>query len=185
MLRRRRTPLLGGVLGLLVVPVLVLVVDGPGSAATPGPAAVPTVPAVPAVPAPERAVISTLFEARVVTLTNRRRARAGCRPVRVDVRLREAARAHSTAMAQAGRMAHTLPGEPGLVRRMTQAGYTGWRRLAENLAAGFVTPAGAVRAWLASPGHRRNILDCRMREIGVGVVVEGTQLWWTQDFGRR
>ncbi|XBB66737.1 CAP domain-containing protein [Nocardioides sp. WV_118_6] len=182
MLRRRCTSLLRGVLGLLVVPVLVLVVDGPGIAATPGPAAVPTVPAVPGA---ERTVISTLFEARAVTLTNRRRARAGCRPVRVDVRLREAARAHSTAMAQAGRMAHTLPGEPGLVRRMTQAGYTGWRRLAENLAAGFVTPAGAVRAWLASPGHRRNILDCRMREIGVGVVVEGTQVWWTQDFGRR
>lgn len=83
-------------------------------------------------------------------------------------------------------MAHELPGELGLVRRVVQAGYTPWRRLAENLGAGFVSPRGVVRAWMRSAGHRRNLLDCRLREVGVGVVRAGSgQLWWTQDFGRR
>lgn len=179
MLRRRCTALLTGVLGLLIVPTLAT----PGTAASTATAAPTTARTGTATPA--RAVINTHFEARVVTLTNRRRARAGCRPVRVDVRLQAAARAHSSAMARAGRMAHDLPGEAGLVQRITDVGYAGWRRLAENLAAGFLTPRSTVRAWMRSPGHRRNILDCRLREIGVGVVAEGTQLWWTQDFGRR
>jgi uncharacterized protein YkwD len=32
------------------------------------------------------------------------------------------------------------------------------------------TPADIVAAWLASPGHRRVLLDRRYRDIGIGVV---------------
>lgn len=182
MLRRHCTALLLGVLGLLIVPVLATPATGATTATT---ATTTTTTTAGVAAASGRAVLRTLFEARVVTLTNRRRARAGCRPLRVDVHLRDAARAHSASMSRAGSMAHELPGELGVVQRIVRAGYTPWRRLAENVAAGFLTPGSVVRAWMASPGHRRNLLDCRLREIGVGVVAEGTQLWWTQDFGRR
>ena len=46
-------------------------------------------------------------------------------------------------------------------------------------------PAAVVRAWMASPGHRANILNCRLRHLGVGVALSRGQLWWTQDFGRK
>lgn len=65
------------------------------------------------------------------------------------------------------------------------AGYRSWRKVAENIAVGYATPASVVKAWISSPGHRRNILDCSLRHIGVGVVLRGLVLWWTQDFGRR
>jgi uncharacterized protein YkwD len=35
--------------------------------------------------------------------------------------------------------------------------------------------------WLASPGHRANILNCAFTAIGVGV--NDTAWTWTQDFG--
>ena len=131
-------------------------------------------------------VLNAVFEARILRLTNKQRAAAGCAPLRLNRSLRRAARDHSTAMAQAESMSHELPGELGLPERVVRAGYTrSWRRIAENIAVGFSTPANVMRAWMASPTHRRNILDCRLREMGVGVIVDGLQPWWTQDFGRR
>lgn len=130
-------------------------------------------------------VINSLFESRVVTLTNQRRAARGCPPLRVRSTLRYAARKHTIAMAKAGVLSHRLSGEPRLGRRITLAGYRDWRIVAENIAAGFLSPSSVVRAWMRSPGHRANILDCRLRHIGVGVALHGTRLWWTQNFGRR
>jgi len=64
-------------------------------------------------------------------------------------------------------------------------------RVAENLAWGTGargTAAGIVRAWLASPGHRRNLLRPGFRRIGLGEVttpsfqgVDGARLV-TADF---
>jgi uncharacterized protein YkwD len=63
------------------------------------------------------------------------------------------------------------------------------RRLAlgENIAAGQRSPAAVVRAWLNSPGHRRNIETAAYRYIGVGAVHRASSVYgwyWTQDFGR-
>ena len=66
---------------------------------------------------------------------------------------------------------------------MTREGYH-WRRVAENIAWGYGSASGVVRAWWGSTGHRRNIQDCRLRHIGVGVQISGGRIWWTQDFGR-
>lgn len=163
---------------------LVIVLLTAGLAPLAAPAA-GTAAAVPTHAAPARIVVDTLFEKRVVTLTNRKRAAHGCRSVRVSTDLRKAARKHSSLMARKRTLSHQLRGEPALGRRYALAGYTGWRTAAENIAVGHLTPASVVRAWMRSPGHRRNILDCRLREIGVGVVLHGLRLWWTQDFGRR
>jgi uncharacterized protein YkwD len=38
-----------------------------------------------------------------------------------------------------------------------------------------------------SPGHRRNILDCTPKDMGVGVASNPRstyRTYWTQDFGR-
>jgi uncharacterized protein YkwD len=36
-------------------------------------------------------------------------------------------------------------------------------------------------AWMHSPEHKANILDCRFRDIGVGYDLDGG--YWVQDFG--
>ena len=37
------------------------------------------------------------------------------------------------------------------------------------------------RAWMESPGHRANILDCSFRYVGIGYAANGS--YWTVDFG--
>ena len=44
-----------------------------------------------------------------------------------------------------------------------------------------------MNQWLNSPGHRRNILDCTAKDMGVGVGTNPSstyRTYWTQDFGR-
>ncbi|MCK9920809.1 CAP domain-containing protein [Frankia sp. AgPm24] len=54
---------------------------------------------------------------------------------------------------------------------------------AENIAAGQPTPDAVVRAWMASPGHRANILNRSLRRIGAGPAGGGPYgAHWTQDF---
>lgn len=53
----------------------------------------------------------------------------------------------------------------------------GASRVAENLARGNVSADRMVVAWMASPGHRANILDGRLTRIGVGAVYAGGR--WT------
>ncbi|HWJ68362.1 MAG TPA: CAP domain-containing protein [Nocardioides sp.] len=134
---------------------------------------------------PSRLLVQRLLEDRVVALTNVHRRARGCAPLRTNAYLRKAARGHTVRMALREVMSHQLPGEPRFTTRITNAGYTRWRRVAENVARGFAGPRDVVRAWMQSPGHRRNILDCRLRDLGVGVVLRDGQLWWTQNFGRR
>jgi uncharacterized protein YkwD len=74
-------------------------------------------------------------------------------------------------------------------QRMRDAGYN-YRRAAENLAAGVKTPAEVVGLWMDSPGHRANILNCALRETGVGYVVDPNDrlnygTYWVQTFGTR
>jgi uncharacterized protein YkwD len=123
-------------------------------------------------------------ETAVVSLVNQERARAGCRrPLRVDGGLRNAARAHSTDMATKGFFSHTGSDGSSPEERMRRAGVRA--PLAENLARGQGSARDVVRAWMASPEHRRNILSCDAREVGVGLAIRnGNDPFWTQDFGR-
>ncbi|MEV4081204.1 CAP domain-containing protein [Nonomuraea fuscirosea] len=118
---------------------------------------------------------------RVVSLTNSARSRRGCAPLRVDGGLTRSARAHSLEMARTGQLTHNSPDGASPWDRMERAGYR-WGA-AENIGAGYGTADEAVRGWLDSPDHRRNILDCRLRAIGVGVASGPGGPWWTQDFG--
>ncbi|WP_345381523.1 CAP domain-containing protein [Pseudonocardia yuanmonensis] len=117
---------------------------------------------------------------QVVTLTNRARAAAGCGPLTSDARIARAAQAHSDDMAAQGYFAHDSLDGRDFADRIAAAGYPSPG--AENIARGQRTPAAVVEAWLNSPGHRRNIEDCSLTTIGVGLATDG--YYWTQDFGR-
>ena len=120
----------------------------------------------------------------IVRYTNAQRAAHGCGAVRVDAKLAYAARVQSGYMARTGRFSHTGAGGSTFVARITKAGYSG--ALSENIAWGYRSGAQVVAAWMKSPGHRANILNCRAKAVGVGAVfaANGTP-YYTQDFGTR
>ncbi len=116
------------------------------------------------------------------TLVNQERAAAGCPAVTADSRLAAAARAHSTDMAAGGYVDHTSPDGTDFATRISNAGYR-WSAAAENIAMGQQSPDEVMRAWMNSDGHRRNILNCGLRQLGVGLAYDTRDRpYWTQDF---
>ena len=95
-----------------------------------------------------------------------------------------AATRHTSRMADQRELSHRLSGEADLASRITAAGYRNWRMLAENLAWGQASPRAVLRAWVHSPGHRANLDNCRLRDIGIGVEIRSGRPWVTADFGR-
>lgn len=126
---------------------------------------------------------------RVVQRTNMYRAQFGCPALKLNAQLTQSAQGHSVDMAQ-----HNLPGHLGSdgstpAARIIAAGYH-YANWAENVAWGQPTPETAVDAWFnekpPNDGHRRNILNCTLLEIGVGFAqtTQYAHFYWTQDFGR-
>ncbi|SEA65441.1 carboxypeptidase regulatory-like domain-containing protein [Rubrimonas cliftonensis] len=115
--------------------------------------------------------------------------------------LADSATTHSLGMIEFGMQSHLLPGEPGLAERIAAAGYTGYRRLAENVFAwgrdaahshaAFVIDWGYGPDGMQSPaGHRDVILNPAYAEIGVAMVDVGAitpvgPVSVTQHFGTR
>ncbi len=85
----------------------------------------------------------------------------------------EAAR-HARRMASKLFFAHEDAVRGNLVDRLARSGIV-WRRCAENLyeERGIGEPAkNAVTAWLQSSGHRKNMLDSKLTETGVGTALQ-------------
>jgi uncharacterized protein YkwD len=137
------------------------------------------------------------FERSTLCLLNAKRSSAGFRVLSTRPLLSRAAAGYSAQMVRESFFAHQAPAGPDLAGRLTRAGYlshaaTDWF-VGENLgwATGTAaTPRQLVAAWMASPGHRRNILEPAFRDIGIGMA-SGTPasgpdgLTVTTDFGTR
>ncbi|MBT3165657.1 sigma-70 family RNA polymerase sigma factor [Streptomyces sp. Vc74B-19] len=117
--------------------------------------------------------------AQVLALTNAQRAQAGCAPVKLDDRLGRAAQAHSEDMSANGYFSHTGRDGSTFVDRARAQGHPSPG--AENIARGQGSAASVMDAWMNSPGHRANILNCSLTSLGVGVV--SSDWTWTQVFG--
>ena len=137
-----------------------------------------------AAPAASAAVVpAATLMSQIVTQTNQQRAKAHCGQLKVNQRLVTASVRHSSYMASTGNFSHTGSGGSTFVTRARAAGYIG--AMGENIGWGYRTSTDMVKAWMASPGHRANILNCSARSIGIGVVYarNGTP-YYTQEFGR-
>jgi uncharacterized protein YkwD len=133
-------------------------------------------------PASAAAVSTAKLEGDIVYLTNKQRALHGCKAVRAEVRLTRAARGHSSYMARSGKFSHVGSASSNFVTRIKAAGFP--RPASENIAYGYRTGLAVVKGWMASPGHRTNILNCKVTTVGVGAVysANGTT-YFTQNFG--
>ena len=120
-------------------------------------------------------------EARqLMEATNQDRAQHGLGPLHWDSALARAAQRHAELMVGQRALSHQYPGEAELETRVGEQG-AHFHVVAENLAAA-PTPASLEAEWMQSPGHRANILDPRLNEIGVGMVRQGGYLWAVEDF---
>lgn len=116
----------------------------------------------------------------VVAATNAERLDAGCDALGVDPRLAAAAQGHSEDMAANDYFSHTGLDGSSFDERISAEGHPAPG--GENIARGQENAEEVVAGWMASPGHRRNILDCGFVDIGVGLDPRGN--YWTQEFGR-
>jgi uncharacterized protein YkwD len=146
--------------------------EAPAAEVEADPAPVAQAAAAPADPTAEAAVLALVNEARVD---------AGCGALTADPALAAVARAHSADMRDRDYFSHTSPEGLSPFDRAEQAG-VGYSR-AENIAFGQADATAVMEAWLKSPGHRANILDCELTKLGVGVAEGAGGPWWTQLFG--
>ena len=87
-------------------------------------------------------------------------------------------------MARTGTFSHVGSASSSFVTRVKATGYTA--PLSENIAWGYRDGAQVVSAWIKSPAHRANIVNCKAKAVGVGAVygANGTP-YFTQDFGSK
>jgi uncharacterized protein YkwD len=151
--------------------------------APPSPKASPSRKPSPKPAAPSSKVLAA--EDEVLRMVNVERDKAGCNALRMDSRLRKAARDYSALMAAKKWFNHTSPDGSSFVDRIQRAGYPRDYAGGENIAYGYRDAAAVMKGWMNSSGHRRNILDCSFKAIGVGLAYRGSTPYWTQDFGRK
>jgi len=128
--------------------------------------------------------VNSSFEDQVLTLINAERAAKGLNPLARDSRLDTAARLHSADMACSNYFSHDSLDGSSPWDRIHRQGYEYWFA-AENIAAGYGTPAAVVDGWMNSSGHRANILNPDLTQIGIGYAYKGTSdydSYWTTDF---
>lgn len=135
----------------------------------------------------------------VIALVNQQRHLHGCDlELQSSPELNAAAYEHSRDMALNDYFSHTGSDQSTIEARVVAAHYQ-FAILAENIAVGYPTPETVVGAWMASLGHSANILNCELREIGVGMYYQADDqanvrsgdlnskgpyfYYWTQDFG--
>jgi uncharacterized protein YkwD len=118
------------------------------------------------------------LESSVAARMNALRRSHGLRSLRMSRRLRTAAVFHSKDMGRRGYFGHdSLTGTPfwrRIERFYPSQGFNSWT-VGENLIWGSDTydATFAVREWMESPPHRRNILSRDWREVGIGAVFFG------------
>lgn len=111
----------------------------------------------------------------ITCLVNVQRSDAGLSPLIPSAKLRRAAKVHAADMIAHHYLDHTGHDGSQPLQRAKRAGYLRHvvsYSIGENLADGFGTagtPASMVDDWMASPEHRRNILDPSFRQIGAAV----------------
>ena len=144
----------------------------------------------------------SVAEVRSATLCllNAERTQRGRRPLRSNAGLALAGRRHAKDMVRRRYFAHASRSGAGFDDRIKAAGYLRGARAAtigENLGWGsgsLSTPRSMVRSWMASPGHRANMLRPAFREIRIGIAhgapvpsigPGGPALTYANEFGTR
>ena len=100
---------------------------------------------------------------------NSSRAAQGRSALDYSPRLEAVARAHGEDMARKGFFSHTGSDGSEIGQRLSRGGYT-FCFGAENIALGQPSLEVVMASWMKSPGHRRNILSRKAKDVGLARV---------------
>lgn len=123
------------------------------------------------------------LELELYQLISQRRAEAGLPALQLDARLVASAREHSKDMARGGFCRHRGSDGSSSRARIAQHGYPHNSWAGENIICARRTAESAMKWWMGSGPHRRNILHHHFTHIGIGVDPNGQYgPDWTLNF---
>lgn len=99
--------------------------------------------------------------------------------------LDRAAQAHACDNAERKGISHVSSDGGTLETRLRRVGYA-YKTASENTGRGFGTGKRAVVWWMDSPGHRKNMLMRKTRDVGIGIALSAApenRLHWVLDMG--
>lgn len=117
---------------------------------------------------PKNAYLSSITPDNIISLTNAERQKAGLNPVRLNSQLTAAAEKKAQAIYENQVFAHNINNRK-FSEWVKEASYD-YAYVGENLAINFMTSEGVVAAWMASPTHRKNVINENFDEIGLAVL---------------
>lgn len=120
-------------------------------------------------------------------LINAYRSRRGLGPVRVDPTLANTAAEHALDLARSGLTGHSGSDGSNPADRALRNGYV-FDNIGENASAGRTDLDDVIRAWIDSPGHRRNLTLHPASDFGLAhVVAPGTRYghYWVLLMGEQ
>lgn len=117
---------------------------------------------------PTKKYLAVILPSVLVDLTNQSRGFSDKPFLAINPLLEKAAQAKAEDMAANDYFAHTRSDGLTPWDFIEKAGYQ-FRYVGENLAVNFFDSQDIIKAWLASPRHRANILNSNFTEIGIGI----------------
>ena len=119
------------------------------------------------------------------TMVNNYRVENGVAELKWAVDMADAARRHSQDMVNRDFFDHTNPDGVDVAGRLDNLGIA-WLALGENIARtseNTEEPAkAALSLWKESSGHEANMVNATFEESGVGIVIGGDYIYFTQVF---
>lgn len=115
-----------------------------------------------------QAQLSNITTQTIVSLTNQARQQNKVTALKSNTQLVKAAQLKANDMAAQHYFAHVSPSGVTPWTWIKKAGYT-YTLAGENLAIDFAQSEDIIQAWLASPSHRKNLLNGKFQDIGVAV----------------
>lgn len=115
----------------------------------------------------------------LLELVNDAREEAGCLPLKIDETLCELATLKAEDMRQNNYFDHISP-TYGSPFEMLQNHNINYKRAGENIARGYTSVRAVFEGWMASEGHRQNILNKAYTVMGLGYDSQGN--YWAQLF---
>jgi uncharacterized protein YkwD len=122
---------------------------------------------------------------RARDLINAYRKEKGLKPLKLNVALTEAAKAHSRDLAKWDRISHFGSDGSNPWDRVKRVGYNA-KVAAENVGTGQATVEEVLKGWEASPGHNKNLLLADAEHMGIALVQDPKtefKTFWTLVVG--
>ncbi len=129
---------------------------------------------------------ATAMQAELLANLNAERAARSLPPLKLNSSLDTAAQKHACDNAKRMTTSHVSGDGSRLQHRLHRAGYN-FAKAAENTGRGFSSGQHAVKWWMNSPDHKKNMLMAGVKDVGIGIAISPApenRLHWIMVVGK-